>query len=62
MSGENAILQYYQAIMDGSVVVGEWIRKLYTVIVDGLEKKRWFYDHRKARRHPVDGGNRIPEG
>ena len=49
MSGENAILQYYQAIMDGSMVVGEWIRKLYTVVVDGLEKKRWFYDHRKAQ-------------
>lgn len=48
MSGENAILQYYQAIMNGGVVVGDWIRKLYTVIVEGLESKRWFFDHRKA--------------
>lgn len=49
MSDENAILQYYQAIVNGGVVVGEWINKLYTIIVDGLEKKRWFYDHRKAQ-------------
>ena len=48
MSDENAILQYYQAIMNGSVVVGVWIRKLYDVIVDGLESKRWYYDPRKA--------------
>lgn len=48
MSDENSILQYYQAIMNGSVVVGEWIRKLYNVIVDGLESKRWFFDPRKA--------------
>ena len=48
MSDENAILQYYQAIMNGSVVVGEWIKKLYDVIVDGLESKRWYFDPRKA--------------
>lgn len=48
MSDENAILQYYQAIVNGSVVVGEWIRKLYATIVAGLENKRWFFDPRKA--------------
>ena len=49
MSGENCILQYYQAIINGGVTVGAWIRKLYEVIVDGLETKRWYYDHRKAQ-------------
>ena len=49
MSGENCILQYYQAIMNGSVTVGAWVRKLYEVIMDGLETKRWYYDHRKAQ-------------
>lgn len=48
MSAENAILQYYQAINNGSVVVGEWIRKLYDVIIGGMEDKRWFFDPRKA--------------
>ena len=49
MSGENCILQYYQQIINGGVTVGAWIRKLYEVIVDGLETKRWYYDHRKAQ-------------
>ena len=49
MSGENCILQYYQMIMNGSVTVGAWVRKLYEVILDGIESKRWFYDHRKAQ-------------
>ena len=49
MSGENAILQYYQAITNGSVKVGAWIRRLYEVIIEGLENKRWYYDHRKAQ-------------
>lgn len=49
MSGENCILQYYQQIINGGVTVGVWVRKLYEVIVDGLENKRWFYDHRKAQ-------------
>lgn len=49
MSGENCILQYYQQIINGGVTVGAWVRKLYEMIVDGLETKRWYYDHRKAQ-------------
>ena len=48
MNEENAILAYYQKIRDGSECVGEWIGKLYPIIVDGLESKRWFFDQRKA--------------
>ena len=48
MGDENAILAYYQAIKDGSEEVGQWIRKLYEVILDGLDSNRWFYDPRKA--------------
>ena len=48
MSGENFILQYYQGITDGSIVVGEWVRRLYETIVDGIESKRWFYNAKKA--------------
>lgn len=48
MSDENAILQYYQAIVNGSVTVGGWIRMLYETIVSGLESRRWFFDARKA--------------
>ena len=48
MNDENAILTYYQGIRDGSITVGKWIRMLYELIIDGLEKKRWFFDQRKA--------------
>ena len=46
----NYILQYYQKIQDGSVVVGEWVRLVYEYIVHGIEEKRFFYDQKKATR------------
>lgn len=45
---ENYILTYYQKICDGSVVVGEWVRRIYEYIVNGLEEKKFFYDSKKA--------------
>lgn len=48
MTEENAILAYYQAIRDGRECVGQWIEKLYTLIVKGIEEGRWFFDQRKA--------------
>ena len=48
MNTENAILTYYQGIRDGSIVAGKWIRMLYERIIDGIEKKDWYFDQRKA--------------
>ena len=45
----NYILQYYQAITDGSVTVGKWTRLVYEYIVKGLQEKSFFYDTKKAR-------------
>lgn len=47
-TSENYILTYYQAICDGSVVVGKWTRLVYEYIVRGLEERRFFYSHKKA--------------
>lgn len=44
----NWILTYYQQICDGSVTVGEWIRKWYAIVVHGLEEKRWRFDRKRA--------------
>lgn len=44
----NYILAYYQAIKDGSVVVGKWVRMLYEYIVKGLEDRAFFYNGKKA--------------
>ena len=47
-SGNNYILAYYQAITDGTAVVGKWVRKLYEYIIKGLEDGAFFYNHKKA--------------
>lgn len=47
---ENYILTYYQKINDGSIVVGEWVRRIYEIIVKGLEDKSFFYDPKKANK------------
>ena len=44
----NFIFAYYQAILDGTEVVGEWIRRLYGIIVSGLESGRFRFDEGKA--------------
>lgn len=49
MKVNNYILEYYQAIKDGSVVVGRWIILLYEFIVKGLEEKAFFYSPKKAK-------------
>lgn len=46
---DNYILAYYQAITDGTVVVGKWVRMLYEYIVKGLQARSFFYSHKKAQ-------------
>ena len=45
---ENYILKYHQAIQNGSVVVGKWIRLLYERIVKSLESKETYYNANEA--------------
>ncbi|MBQ1297945.1 MAG: terminase large subunit [Clostridiales bacterium] len=46
---DNYIYSYYQQIVDGSVIVGQWTKRIYEIIVRGLEDKSFFYDHKKAK-------------
>lgn len=46
----NPILQYYQAIVSGTVVVGQWVRMLYAMVVKAIEEHEYIYDARKAAR------------
>ena len=50
MSNNNYILEYYQKIQDGSIVVGKWIKLVFEHIVKGLESKEFIYDAKKANR------------
>lgn len=47
---DNYIFAYYQAIKDGTVVVGKWVRLLYSQIIKGLEEGRFFYSAKKANK------------
>lgn len=46
----NFIYEYYQAIKDGSIIVGKWIRLWYEYIVKGLEDKSFYFDKKKANK------------
>lgn len=46
----NAILEYYQQIKNGDVIVGMWIWLIYAYIVKGLEDKLFFFSQKKANR------------
>lgn len=46
----NYIFEYYQAIKEGRIVVGDWIKRWYEFIIQGLEEKRFFYDPKKAKK------------
>lgn len=44
----NWIYTYYQGIVDGTYIVGRWIRLLYEYLVNGIQEKRFFFDKKKA--------------
>lgn len=44
----NFIYAYYQAIKDGTVLVGRWVRLIYERIIKGLEEGSFFYSSKKA--------------
>lgn len=46
----NYILAYYQAIQEGSVIVGKWIRLFFEYIVKGLENQSFFFVQKKANK------------
>ena len=48
-NNENYIYQYYQKIKDGDVIVGRWIKKLYEIIIRGIQSGDYIYNHKKAR-------------
>ncbi len=48
MARDNWIYTYYQGIKNGEFVVGRWVELIYKYIIDGLEKKSFFYDNKKA--------------
>ena len=44
----NYIFAYYQAIQDGSIVVGRFVKLIFAYIVNGLEHGKFFFDQKKS--------------
>ena len=44
----NFILEYWQGICDGSILVGVWIRLLYKLIVERIEDGTYIFSQKKA--------------
>lgn len=47
---DNYILSYYQAIQNGSVIVGKWVRLFFEYVVKGLQTQTFYFDQKKANR------------
>lgn len=46
----NCIQEYYAAIQSGSVTVGEWIRKVYEILISRLDSGEYTFDAKKAAK------------
>ena len=46
----NYIYEYYAKINSGEIVVGEWIKKVYEIVVNELEKGSYFLMLKKPIR------------
>lgn len=50
MQSINYIQEYYTAILTGKVIVGEWIRKVYEILIKGLESGEYIYNAKKVNK------------
>lgn len=47
---KNYIYEYHEKITSGEIVVGKWIKAIYKIIVDGLEKQEYFFNAKAANK------------
>lgn len=47
---KNYIYEYYAKITSGEIVAGKWIKQIYKILVDELEKQEFFYNAKRQIR------------
>ena len=47
---KNYIYEYHAKIKSGEIVAGKWIKAIYKIIVDGLEKQEYFFNAKAANK------------
>lgn len=50
MPYKNYIYEYYQKICSGKITVGKWIKAIFKIIIDGLEKQEYYFSAKEANR------------
>lgn len=50
MPYRNYIYEYHAKITSGEIVAGKWIKAIYKIIVDGLEKQEYFFNAKAANK------------
>ena len=50
MPYKNYIYEYHAKITSGEIVAGKWIKAIYKIIVDGLEKEEYFFNVKSANK------------
>ena len=45
----NYITAYYKKITSGKIVAGKWVKLIYAYLVEGLRKRRFYYDAEKTQ-------------
>lgn len=50
MPYRNYIYEYHAKITSGKIVAGKWIKAIYKIIVDGLEKQEYFFNAKAANK------------
>lgn len=50
MPYKNYIYEYHAKINSGKIVAGKWIKAIYKIIVDGLEKQEYFFNAKAANK------------
>ena len=44
----DSLLEYNKKIQSGEIKSSKWIKKIYKILVEGIEEKKWLYDSNKA--------------
>lgn len=50
MPYKNYIYEYHAKITSGEIAAGKWIKAIYKIIVDGLEKQEYFFNAKAANK------------
>lgn len=46
----NYIYEYYDKIQSGEIVAGKWVKSIYEILVDSLQKGVYFFNEKKANK------------